>query len=446
MKTDILQKIREPIFYLTNDVGRGIGLENILPNYHIISLDDHPLVDYLQKEGVSVFCLERTLGKRNVIFRSSSALLSHRLVLSFIKKKSQGATPHILFFKPQKKIEYLAEKFGFNLIGNLTQSNRIFEDKLSFLKICWQKNINVPSAEIADLQTLSYKNLAQRYGETLVVQFGRGWAGNSTFLVNSETALDLVKKSFGPIKVKVGTFVKGLTVLNNAVIFQGKTFFSKPAVQIRANQILTSTQSGTGGRQWPAKISLKEERVIAELTQKVGKILAGEGYRGFFGLDFLIEEKTGKIFVSECNARLTASVPFYTKLELKSHLLPLLGYHLLSFLPLKDSVEEYCPPDLQGGEIVARNTEERTVVINGFLSPGIYDENLKLIRKSFYLDSEKKNHFWLTTVASQRKVNPEIEILRINTFGTVCDKDGNLAAEFWPIVKRVKEKLKIKIC
>ncbi len=51
------------------------------------------------------------------------------MVLSFIKEKAKGERPNILFFKPQSKIEIIAEKNGFNLIGNLFSLNRLFEDK-----------------------------------------------------------------------------------------------------------------------------------------------------------------------------------------------------------------------------------------------------------------------------------------------------------------------------
>ncbi|MGB9598852.1 MAG: hypothetical protein ACPLZH_03360, partial [Minisyncoccales bacterium] len=197
MKIDVLKNFNEPVFYVTNDVGKGIGLEKILPNYHIVCLDDHPLVDILQKDGVSVFCLEREKGKRNVLSRSSGVVLSQKEVLSFIQKKSQGAKPNILFFKPQRRIELVAKKFGFRLLGNLSQTNQFFEDKITFFQLCQQEKLPVPEGEIVDLDDASFKTLSKKYGEILVIQFGRGWAGNSTFFVAAEQQWRQLKKKYG---------------------------------------------------------------------------------------------------------------------------------------------------------------------------------------------------------------------------------------------------------
>ncbi len=86
MSENVLKQIKEPIFYVTNDVGRGVGLENLLPNFHIICLDDHPLVDILTRAGISVFCLERVVGKKNFLLRNAGMILARPEVLSFIKE------------------------------------------------------------------------------------------------------------------------------------------------------------------------------------------------------------------------------------------------------------------------------------------------------------------------------------------------------------------------
>ena len=112
----ILNTVTDPIFYVTNDVSRGLGMETLLPNYHLICLDDHPVIDILEKKKVSVFCLERLLGRKNILRRSSGTILDHPLAREFIKEKSKGVTPKILFFKPQKKIELIAQKNGFFLL------------------------------------------------------------------------------------------------------------------------------------------------------------------------------------------------------------------------------------------------------------------------------------------------------------------------------------------
>lgn len=441
-----MRQINEPIFYITNDVGRGVGLESVLPNYHIVCLDNHPLIDILKKNNVSVFCLERILGKKNILPRNSGIILSHPLVLSFIKERSKGRRPNILFFKPQRKIEIIADKLGFNLIGNRTAINRLFEDKVSFFDFCLKSGIKVPEGEIADLSLAKYTDLTKKYGEILVIQYGRGWAGNSTFFIKNEQEWgDLKKKVVG--LAKVSRFIKGVTILNNAVIFGDSVLVSKPALQVKTDSRLTSTQSGTGGRQWPVELQKDQEEKMVETTKMTGKIMGRKGYRGFFGLDFLVEEETGEVYLSENNARLTASVPFYTKLEMKSNSFPLLGYHLLAFLPrIALNVSKAKTVDVSGGEIVVRNNQPYPVKAVGYVKTGIYDRKLNFVRDPYYLDTVKLNDFWVTAIAAGRIVNPEIEILRLNTFAKICEKDGSLKEEYFEVIKTFKENLLLEKC
>jgi len=443
MGTDVLRNINKPIFYVTHDVGWGIGLENVLPNYHIVCLDDHPLVDILTKSGVSVFCLERVLGKKNILRRSSGIILDHPAVLDFIKEKSEGERPNILFFKPQRKIELVAKKNKFNLLGNQVGRSRLFEDKLSFFKLCQENKIKLPEGEIKRLSEIKFADMAKKYGEPLVIQFGRGWAGNTTFFIKSEDEFSKLQKKFGQMEVKMSKFIKGRTVLNNAVIFQKQIFVSQPALQIKADKLLTATQAGTGGRRWPSGLGREEKEEISKITFSVGSLMAKLGYQGFFGLDFLLDHSSGEIFVSENNARLTASVPFYTKLELGAGGFPLLGFHLLAFLPqVKLPKIDFSPSDISGSEIVVRNTQDVAVKIGSSLPTGIYDENCLFVRESAFLDVLESDVFWLKTVAPGRAVNPEIEIAKIETLASVCDDEGRLTEKAKKVVEWVKSNLK----
>lgn len=448
MNGDILKNFTQPIFFVTNDVGRAIGLEKLLPNFHIVCLDDHPLVDLLLKEGVSVFCLEKFLGKMNVVFRNAGGILAHPAVLSFIKEKSLGKKPNICFFKPQSRIELLAKKYSFNLLGNTVSLNRKYEDKISFFNICQANNLPVPPGEIENCGKIDFKEFSRKYGLPFVVQLGHGWAGNSTYFISCEEELLLLKQDKKTQKAKITRFIKGVTVLNNCVVFNGKVFVSQPALQIRPNDRLTSLSGGTGGRQWPAEISAEQKKTIILITKKIGGLMASDGYRGFFGLDFLIEEKTNSVFVSENNARLTASTSFYTKLELQHNLdYPLFLFHLLSFLLPGDClIKDYSPPDLSGSEVVVRNTKKFPVLVRQSIEPGIYNFAQKLVKQSPFLDTDNTGLFWLTAAAEGRIVNPEIELIRLNFPYKVCDPSGNLEKRYSETIGRLIKNIVTSKC
>jgi len=445
---DFFKKITDPVFYVTNDVTRGIGIENLLPNYHIVCLDDHPLVDYLVEAGIKVFCLEKVLRERNKIFRSTSRIIDHPLVLEYIKKESKEEIPNILFFKPSAKIDFVCQKYGFLKIGNSAKINRIFEDKVSFYEICRKEKLPVPEGETEILANLDFQKLKEKYNLPLVIQFGRGWAGNTTFFIDSDQRFSLLKRQFGNKKVKITRFILGKTVLNNACVYNKKILVSPPAQQIEATLGLTSLPAATCGRQWPAELEEGQIEQINRITEEVGKIMDRNGYKGFFGLDFIVERSTGKIFLSEDNARLTASVPFFTKLEQNFGQIPMLLYHLSAFnyrFSLDNS--PYLLPEIEGSEIVVRNDRQKPVKVKGKIFPGIYhflEGKLVFLRPDYFPKNLKKDEFWLSTSFQGRIVNPEQELAKIDFNHKVLDKEGKILKNFKNLASLIKMKLELE--
>lgn len=447
---DFLEKITEPIFYITNDAAKAIGVEKLLPNYHIVCLDEHPLVDRLVNEGVKVFCLERTLKQRNKIFRSTSRIIDHPLVLEYIRRESVGRKPHILFFKPSAKIDFVCQKFGFVKIGNSAEINRQFEDKVLFYLRCLKEKIPVPEGEVRQLNKLNFEHLLKCYGAPFVIQFGIGWAGGTTFFIKEKTFFKNLQSTFSNKRVKVTRFIKGKTILNNACVFRQEVFISPPAEQISSITGLTALQGATCGRQWPVSLNKRQLEQVNRLTKKVGEVMESVGYCGYFGLDFVVEDETGKVYLSENNARMTASIPFFTKLEIKAGVTPLLAFHLLSFLKNPPAGRFfYKKTRILGSELVVRNDFDCRVKVQGELHPGIYQfvgGGLKFLKEEYFAKDLKVNEFWLTAVSRGRIVNPEQELIRINFAGEVLSPAGKLEQEFLRTALQAKKTLKLKRC
>jgi hypothetical protein len=79
----------------------------------------------------------------------------------------------------------------------------------------------------------------------------------------------------------------------------------------------------------PKNIVNKVKKITIKFSKSIKKIQ----YLGFFGLDFLVNQEN-KVYLLECNPRLTASFSFYTQLEIKRNLYPLFLLHLIQFLKI----------------------------------------------------------------------------------------------------------------
>lgn len=347
------------IFFITPDVWRGIGVETILPDYTIICASKDPIVSILKKQGAKVFCLEEEIGIDAKNFTNTSKLLQHEKVLSHIRKNAKGR-PAILYFKPSLKLDMLIGEYDFTAIGNSSGVNEQFENKVTFYE--GSKGLFgdiLPESIIGKLSSLLYGQITATLGKVFVAQFGHGWAGNTTFVIQNKSDYVNLSEKFPYTTIKASRYIDGYTVLNNCCVYNDSVLIGPPAIQINGISELSRNPFSTCGRQWPIPDFLKKnEQKIYDISQKIGNYMKQSGFKGLFGLDFLIDRKTNEVYLSDVNARITASIPFYTKLEIGNGKTPLLLYHIASFLGVSN-LPQYDSGKIMGAQLIFR--EKSTV-------------------------------------------------------------------------------------
>ncbi len=447
MSADILATVGTPIVFFTNDPKVGVGLEKIIPNYHIVCIDDSPIVDYLLQAGVKVFCYERQLGKRNILFRNSSQLLDQPSVINYLEESIPGREFAALMFKPGGNISKRLPGFKVHWLNNPSSLNRRFEDKVGFYREFYRE-VPFPKGEVLRLGEKDYGELTSAYGGKLVVQFGRGWAGNTTFFVNQEKEWDDLVAKYRGKETRVSKHLSGRTFINNVCVTAQGVLPSAPFSQITGIVGWTRYHGGTCGNDWGG-ISLEKNYAdkIQKITIKIGGKMLQAGYRGIFGLDFLVDD-TGEVFVLENNARLTASIPMYTKLELMQGRLSLLGYHLLEFLEQPLPAFPVGVDSLTGGQVLLRNVASNPQQVGGDLPMGVYTaggpDQWQYIRPGYSIEDLKQVGEYLVLPASLgRVVNPDIEYLRLQSLVPVLNDKGQLQPEVYQLAEWARKKINL---
>ncbi len=420
------------IFYTLpffSDPLTSIHFQKKLKNHHFIFLDPNPLFKKLRQAGHSVFCLKE-LDPSTKIPKNSAALLGHSLTQKFIQKTKGTKTPAILYFKPQAKIEKIIQKNNWKAINNPASLQRELENKFNFQKICQQLEVPHPQTLISTLNPQTLKKLFKDLSSKLVVQSAHGWAGNTTFLVDKKTFLK--KHLLLNQKVKISPYIPGLTLINNAVTTKHGTLQSPPALQFTGLPGLTHTPLGTCGRQWPAPISKQVKDQIVDITQKIGDYLYQKNYKGFFGLDFQLSSDQ-KLYLIEINPRLTASFSFYTHLEMRQKITPLLVFHVLEHLNLlykinleKEETRTF-NQKIVGSELSQKlNHSEQQLILKAPPS-GIYTINttkptsLKPNWPKNLEITKKRQSYLVVSKHSKETVSPNSEYLKITKLDTFYD-------------------------
>lgn len=448
----IFKGTKKPIFYIANNSDKGVGLEKIIPNYHIVCIDYFDEVEYLKKSGINVFCLEKQKNKQNIIFRNSGLLMKEKEVVDYIKNNG-GEKANVLVFKPSTMIEKACRKNNWKLFNNLYQDSEKFENKLNFYKIARSLGLLIPRTEILNVDKIPYESLRKNYGN-FVIQLGRGFAGSTTSIIKNEENYLKFKKGNKSDQVKVSEFINGLPLTVNACATKFGTVIGAPCYQITGEKICTNSSGTTCGNDW--EIFNKKLKVtyrsIAEITRSVGDYLSTAGYKGVFGLDLIFEPVTGKIYLIECNPRLVASMPMATKLEIQAGKIPLLALHILEFLgadyEIKDLELENQGNAISGAQLVLRNTEGKKCVATGNLRSGVYEfKNNKIVflREGYSIDDIKnKEEFIVLAVSKNSIVISESECAKIRSLDSLLDDEYKLKSWVNIAAREIYTSLKLR--
>jgi len=306
----------------------------------------------------------------NLAQKNSGYLLSLPSTIDFInqtiKKSGHGAA--IIPFKPSAKIDLICKQNNWISVSNPAPINRLLEDKIKFPNII--KNIPQIPFTIAPYTKQNVDKLINKYKQ-VVVQTHFGWAGNSTKLISKFNNTIIPENTL----CKFSPYLKGYSLLNNCCLTLGKLLQSPPALQFTGLSEYTNNPFATVGRQWPSLAPDKIIKQVNQITKDFSKILKKLKYKGFFGLDFFVSKN--KVYLLECNPRLTASFAFYTNIELKAKITPLFYYHLLEFTsPQKIILEKrFNNKKLIGSELTKRDN-------NGIIIKKI--NNYKIFTKTYH--------------------------------------------------------------
>lgn len=302
----------------------------------------------------------------STVEKNSGKLLSNPKVIDYILKKSEETKliPVIIPFKPSAKIDFLCKKHNWILASNPAILNRFLEDKIKFAQLCKKNRLSTIPFSIDIFSQKNFLKYQKKYHQKLVIQTHFGWAGNSTF---SSESWDEIKDKISPgILVKFSPFIESsYSLLNNCCLTKFGLIQSPPALQYTGIIPYTSNPFTTVGRQWPSMAPKRIIKKINKISQKFGTILQKNNYKGFFGLDFLVYKN--KVFLLECNPRLTASFGFYTKIEQQQNITPLFYFHLAEFLKLdykinlKNEKSRFNNQKIVGSELTPRDKNNHTI-------------------------------------------------------------------------------------
>jgi hypothetical protein len=194
-------------------------------------------------------------------------------------------------------------------------------------------NVLAPVTSYAEL-----RRVASALGPELVVQLPYGDSGNATFFISRESDFQphAARIAAQPV-VKIMRRIRCRQLTIEGCVTRHGVLVGPLQTELVGFSELTPFSGGWGGNEVFAAhqsnlLTPDIRQPAQQATLALGQQLRQEGYRGCFGLDFLLDQDTGALYLGEMNPRITGATPLTSQAMLGAESAPLLLFHLLEWL------------------------------------------------------------------------------------------------------------------
>jgi hypothetical protein len=361
--------------------------------------------------------------------RSAEAIAADPATIAFLGGLDRPAA--LVVFKSSHALEARAAERGWRLLAAPAHLARRWENKVAFLERARALGLPLPPACTVAGEPGAYDALARTLGPDLVVQAPHGYGGARTIAVADAAAFDTAVARLRAPRLRVATQVAGRPVTVNACVTSRGIAATAPFVQITGEPLLTPHRLGSCGNDWSAAPPDGAAAALS-LVRVLGDALAGEGYRGVFGVDLVLTAE-GSPVVIEVNPRLVASIALHAQLEAARGRLPLLARHIVAHLePGADgaALDAHEAP-LAGSQLILHNLEKVARRVSSGARSGVYRwdeaaEVLSFARPAARLADAGDGEVLVLVAPEDRPVRAGAEAGRIQRRTGAVGADGRL--------------------
>src|SRR5882724_753618 len=277
-------------------------------------------------------------GGRNFTgFESANQyLLDHPAVVNRLKPGGKA-----LFLMFNRQNESRAEQLGLQVCLPDAALRTHLDSKVVTTRLANRAGIaSVPNvlAKAANYQELrsAARDLGRDdLGGDLVVQLPYGDSGKTTFFIRQESDFEACADRIAAAgEVKIMKRIRCRQATIEGCVTRHGTLAGPLQTELVGFGELTPYGGGWCGNE---VFAASESTVLAPAIRRqaqraviaLGEQLRCTGYRGCFGLDFLIDVETGALYLGEMNPRITGATPMTSLAAADAGTVPLLLFHLL---------------------------------------------------------------------------------------------------------------------
>jgi len=445
----------EPIFFISATNFNLLGIDEWCRNFKYINYIDC----YDGRHPNTFVPTEQPHPEFESIEDINAYLLEHKEVIDYIKSK--GGKPKAVFLMFDKRVEKLCKELGIEIWFPKAKLRERIDHKIETVRIGNKAGVpSVPNvlAEVTDWDQL--KKVSKGLGNDLVLQSAFGDSGHTTFFISNERDFKRHEHEIvgqGEIKIMKRLTCRGSAI--EACATKQGTIVGPLMTELVGFPELTPYRGGWCGNEiFPGAFDQKIRDAARKYTFQFGNQLVEEGYRGYFELDFLIDQKSGDIYLGECNPRVTGASSMTNHAAFAHADAPLFLFHLLEFsgvgfdLDVEGLNSRWADPDNIDSwcQYVIKYTEDNVDIITHAPESGIWrllpDGRVEYDRFDYHrraVDSENEAFFLrIQGIGDYRYEGADLGILI--TRGRAMDNRFNLTKRSKAWIEGIKSQYKAR--
>jgi len=312
-------------------------------------------------------------------------LLEHKEVVDYIK--GRGADPKATFLMFDEKSEELCKELGMDVWFPSAKLRSLVDNKIETVRL--GNRAGVPSVPNLLLKVDSYAHLCEisssALGTDLVLQAAFGDSGSTTWFVSNEKEYNKYAKDIEAepeVKIMKRVNVRGAAV--EACSTRAGTVVGPLMTELIGFKELTPKKGGWCGNEiFPGAFPQEILDKARDYTFRFGEVLREEGYRGYFELDFLLDQDNGEVYLGELNPRVTGASSMTNHAAFAHADVPLFLFHLLEFsdvefdFDVEDLNRRWSDPDNidSWSQLVIKHTEDTVDLLTEAPDSGLWRMN-----------------------------------------------------------------------
>lgn len=373
----------EPIYFISATNFNLLGIDEWVGNFTYITY-----IDCFDGQHPNTFVpAERPHEPFESIEDINNYLLRHPDVRRLIKGRGRGEKGNgkAVFLMFDETTEKLCKELGLEVCFPPASLRTMVDDKMETTRIGNRARVrSVPNklARVTGYQHLR-KIAGKTLGDDLVVQTAYGDSGHTTFFIKTEADFRTHEADITSApEVKIMKRIRCRGSALEACVTRHGTIVGPLMTELVGFPELTPYKGGWCGNEvfagaFDRRIRNNARRAAMAFGDELRKL----GYRGYFEIDFLTDLDSGKVYLGECNPRITGASSM-TNLAAFAHAdAPLFLFHLLEWMGVHYELDvdelnrRWAEPDNidSWSQLVIKHTDDTIDRITHAPPSGIYE-------------------------------------------------------------------------